>query len=155
MPWAIGLQLSRMLISLRLLRLRQGFSTPPLRWYPRHLSPYPFTFSLRPHSSSMSHSVASSGPVLIALVGQQTDVVSGKELKPPKEKKPKAAPVSQFPLEVRNHSTMTSLMHDSYVSHQLQPPPDFFDHRIKIFEELKAEYDTSVQGLPLCSSALK
>jgi threonyl-tRNA synthetase len=88
-------------------------------------------------------------------VGHHTDVVSRKELKPQKEKKPKAAPVSQFPLEVRRHSTVTSLMHDSYVSHQLQPPPDFFDHRVKIFEELRAEYDAFVQGLPLCSSTLK
>jgi hypothetical protein len=148
--------MSRMLIGLRLLRQQQGFSTPPLRWYPNHLSLYLFTSSLRPHSSSMSHSVASSGPVQIpALVGQHTDVVSGKELKPPKEKKPKAAPVSQFPLEVRRHSTIISSMHDSYVSHQLQPPPDFFDHRVKIFEELKAEYDAFVQGLPLCFSTLK
>ncbi len=43
-------------------------------------------------------------------------------------------------------------MHDSYVPHQLQPPPDFFNHRVKIFEELKAEYDAFVQGLPLRSS---
>jgi len=152
----IGLQLSRMLIGLRLLRLQQGFSTPPLRWYPKHFSLYLFTSSLRPHSSSMSHSVASSGPVQVpALVGQHTNAVLGKGLKPPKEKKPKAAPMSQFPLEVRRHSTIISLMHDSYVSHQLQPPPDYFDHRVKIFEELKAEYDAFVQGLPLCSSTLK
>ena len=32
------------------------------------------------------------------------------------------------------------------ISHQLQPPPDFFDHRIKIFEDLKAEYDALVRG---------
>lgn len=103
----------------------------------------------------MSHSVASSGPVQTpALVEQHTDVVSGK-LKPQKEKKPKAAPVSQFPLEVCRHSTIISSMHGSYVSRQLQPPPDFFDHRVKIFEELKAEYDAFVQGLPICSSTLK
>ena len=33
------------------------------------------------------------------------------------------------------------------ISHQLQPPPDFFGHRIKIFEDLKAQYDAFVQGL--------
>ena len=32
------------------------------------------------------------------------------------------------------------------VSRQLQPPPDFFDHRIKIFDVLKAEYDALVRG---------
>ena len=141
-----------MLISLRLLRLQQGLSTLPLRSYSKLLSPYPFTFSLRPHSSSMSHSVASSGNVHIpALVSQRTDVVSV----PSKEKKPKAAPVSQFPLEVRCHSTIISLMHDPYVSHQLQPSPDFFGHRVKIFEELKTEYDAFVQGSSLYSSTLK
>jgi hypothetical protein len=30
---------------------------------------------------------------------------------------------------------------------QLQPPPSFFDHRVKIFEGLRAEYDAFVQGL--------
>jgi threonyl-tRNA synthetase len=29
---------------------------------------------------------------------------------------------------------------------QLQPPPEFFDHRIKMFDELKAEYDAFVAG---------
>jgi hypothetical protein len=136
-----------MLISLRLLRQQHGFSTPPLRWYPKHLSPYSFTFSLRSHSSSMSRPVASSGTVQIP--------APGKEFKPQKEKKPKAMPVSQFPLEVRRHCTKISLMLDSCVSHQLHPPPDFFDHRVKIFEELKAEYDAFVQGLLFCSSMLK
>ncbi len=28
----------------------------------------------------------------------------------------------------------------------MQPAPAFFDHRIKMFEELKAEYDASVKG---------
>ncbi|KAF7366685.1 AA-TRNA-LIGASE-II domain-containing protein [Mycena sanguinolenta] len=48
----------------------------------------------------------------------------------PKEKKAKAAAAtSAFPLE-------------------LQPPPAFFDHRIKIFEKLKAEYDEFVKAQP-------
>jgi len=29
---------------------------------------------------------------------------------------------------------------------QLQPPPEFFDHRLMIFNQLKAEYDTWVAG---------
>ncbi|KAF8270594.1 threonyl-tRNA synthetase [Lactarius quietus] len=31
---------------------------------------------------------------------------------------------------------------------QLQPPPDFFDHRIRIFDHLKAEYDALVRVKP-------
>ncbi|KAK7019839.1 aa-TRNA-ligase-II domain-containing protein [Favolaschia claudopus] len=46
-----------------------------------------------------------------------------------KEKKAKAAPASAFPLE-------------------LQPAPAFFDHRIKIFEKLKAEHDEFVKSQP-------
>jgi hypothetical protein len=96
---------------LRLLRRQQGFSTPPLRWYPRYLSPRLLICSLRSYSSSMSHPVVSSGPVQIpALVSQHTDTVSGKEPKPQKEKKRKAAPASQFPLEVCHHSTLITLM---------------------------------------------
>ncbi|KAJ3906263.1 tars protein [Lentinula edodes] len=48
---------------------------------------------------------------------------------PKKQKKEKAAGDSGFPLE-------------------LQPPPDFFDHRIKLFEQLKAEYDDEVKSNP-------
>jgi len=29
---------------------------------------------------------------------------------------------------------------------QLHPRPEFFDHRIKMFEQLKAEYDEFVKG---------
>jgi len=29
---------------------------------------------------------------------------------------------------------------------QLQPPPAFFDHRLKLFESLKAEYDEFLKG---------
>ncbi|KAI0305184.1 tars protein [Multifurca ochricompacta] len=80
----------------------------------------------------MAHPVlSSSGPVQIpALVSHNADIASsGKEPKPQKEKKSRPELASQYPLE-------------------LQPPPDFFDHRIKIFEELKAEYDAFVQAQP-------
>ncbi|OCH92766.1 threonyl-tRNA synthetase [Obba rivulosa] len=50
------------------------------------------------------------------------------QAKPAKEKKDKAS-ASGHPLE-------------------LQPPPEFFDHRIKIFEKLKAEYDEWVKAQP-------
>ncbi|KAI0088225.1 threonyl-tRNA synthetase [Irpex rosettiformis] len=49
--------------------------------------------------------------------------------KKPKEKKVKAGLASEHPLE-------------------LQPPPEFFDHRIKIFDKLKAEYDEWVKAQP-------
>src|SRR5260221_1539364 len=130
-----------MLISLCLLRRQQGFSIPSLRWYPKHPSPHLFTFSLRSHSSSMAHPVVSSDPVQVpALVGQHTNIVSGKEPQPQKARKSKVAPASQFPLEVRR-TVLSSWGVTHTFSHQLQPPPGFFEHRIKIFEELKAEYD--------------
>jgi threonyl-tRNA synthetase len=53
----------------------------------------------------------------------------GNEPKKPKEKKDKNASSSAYPLE-------------------LQPAPAFFDHRIKIFEKLKAEYDDFVKAQP-------
>ncbi|KAH9942055.1 hypothetical protein B0H21DRAFT_868441 [Amylocystis lapponica] len=46
-----------------------------------------------------------------------------------KDKKDKSATASAYPLE-------------------LDPPPEFFDHRIKIFEKLKAEYDEWVKVQP-------
>jgi len=96
---------------LRLLRRQQGFSTPPLRWYPSHLSPRLLVCSLRSYSSSMSHPIVSSGPVQIpALVSQHTNAVSSEEPKPQKKTKPKAAPAFQFPLEVCRHSTIITLM---------------------------------------------
>ncbi|KAJ7291211.1 hypothetical protein C8J57DRAFT_1271824 [Mycena rebaudengoi] len=52
-----------------------------------------------------------------------------KKPKEAKEKKPKPAAASAFPLE-------------------LQPPPAFFDHRLKIFEKLKAEHDEFVKAQP-------
>ena len=30
---------------------------------------------------------------------------------------------------------------------QLSPKPEYFDHRIKMFDQLKAEYDEWVKGL--------
>lgn len=75
----------------------------------------------------MAHQVASSShpAQLPALDGS---LVKG-ELKPKenKEKKPKVADGPAYPLE-------------------LQPRPDFFDHRIKMFEKLKSEYDEYVKA---------
>jgi hypothetical protein len=136
-----------MLISLSLLWRQQAFLTLPSRLYPKHLPPHLPIRSLCSHSSSMAHPVASSGSLQIpALESQHTDAVSNKEPKSQKEKKSKTVPASQFPLEVRCHAIVISYYLTHY-SHQLQPPPDFLDHRVKIFEDLKAEYDTFVQGL--------
>jgi threonyl-tRNA synthetase len=78
----------------------------------------------------MAHPVVSSGPLQTPVVlSQHTDIVSNKEPKSQKEKKSKTVPASQFPLE-------------------LQPAPDFFDHRVKIFEDLRAEYDSFIQAQP-------
>ncbi|CAL1709640.1 unnamed protein product [Somion occarium] len=51
------------------------------------------------------------------------------DTKKPKEKKTKVAATSEHPLE-------------------LQPRPAFFDHRIEMFEKLKAEYDEWVKSQP-------
>ncbi|KAI0249798.1 hypothetical protein BJV78DRAFT_1225011 [Lactifluus subvellereus] len=118
-----------MFISLSLLRW-QGLSSSPLRWYPGHLSPHLPIRCFHRHFTSIAHPAVSSGPMQTpALVSQHAGVVTGKEPKPQKEKKPKAVLASQYPLE-------------------LQPPPDFFDHRVKIFEDLKAEYDAFVRAQP-------
>ncbi|CAA7269894.1 unnamed protein product [Cyclocybe aegerita] len=53
----------------------------------------------------------------------------GKDGKKLKDKKAKTTAASSHPLE-------------------LQPPPEFFDHRLKIFNELKAEYDAFVAAQP-------
>jgi threonyl-tRNA synthetase len=102
----------------------------------------------------MAHPVVSSDAAQIPALGSlHTDIVSGKEPNPQKDKKSKTAPVPRFPLEVRRtdyHCWDVTHM----FSHQLQPPPDFFQHRIQIFEKLKAEYDAFVQGLPVRSSTL-
>ncbi len=141
-----------MLISLSLFWRQQAFSTLPLRLYPKHLSPHLPIRSLCLRSSSMAHPVASSGSFQIpTLESQHTDAVSNKEPKSRKEKKSKTVPTSQFPLEVRCHATVIACYLTHYSFHQLQPPPGFFDHRVKIFEDLKAEYDAFVQGLFLPS----
>jgi hypothetical protein len=139
-----------MLIGLSLFGRQQAFSSLPLRLYPKHLSP---RLPIHSRLSSMTHPVVSSGPVQIpALLSQQTDVVSNKEPKSQKEKKKsKTVPVSQFPLEVRCRVTVIACYLTHYFPHQLQPVPDFFDHRVKIFEGLRAEYDAFVQGLILPS----
>jgi hypothetical protein len=147
------LRLRRMLISLSLLWRQQAFSTLPLRLYPKHLSPHlPIRSLCSRLSSIMAHPVASSGSLQIpALESQHTDAVSNKEPKSQKEKKSKTVPASQFPLEVRCHATVIACYLAHYSSHQLQPPPGFFDHRVKIFEDLRVEYDAFVQGLFLPS----
>ncbi|KAF7970500.1 hypothetical protein HWV62_23817 [Athelia sp. TMB] len=61
---------------------------------------------------------------LPALQGPHAD-----QVKEPKKKKDKAASGATYPLE-------------------LQPKPEFFDHRIQIFDKLKAEYDEWVKAQP-------
>ncbi|KAF8958944.1 hypothetical protein BDZ97DRAFT_2045909 [Flammula alnicola] len=73
----------------------------------------------------MAHPTASSShPVQIPAL----DSPHAGDVKKPKDKK-KLAAVSGHPLE-------------------LQPPPEFFDHRLKIFNELKAEHDAFVAAQP-------
>ena len=68
-----------------------------------------------------------------------------------KEKKPKEKeqPGSIYPLEVRPFNpplSMPGLILGDSRSSQLSPKPEFFDHRIQMFEQLKAEYDEWVKG---------
>ncbi|KAJ7865273.1 hypothetical protein B0H13DRAFT_2353115 [Mycena leptocephala] len=68
-------------------------------------------------------------PVASSSVPPQAPAQDAKKSKDTKEKKAKPAAASAFPLE-------------------LQPPPAFFDHRLKIFEKLKAEHDEFVKAQP-------
>jgi hypothetical protein len=77
------------------------------------------------------------------------DITKNDQTQKVKEKKPKEQPGSAYPLEVRlynlfSHPT-TSDTHNSRFM-QLSPKPAFFDHRIQMFEQLKAEYDAWVKG---------
>ena len=66
-----------------------------------------------------------------------------------KEKKPKEQSGSAYPLEVRLYISFTyPTIPDTYDLRflQLSPKPAFFDHRIQMFEQLKAEYDGWVKG---------
>jgi hypothetical protein len=126
----LWLRPSRMLISLKLrLSLRKHISL--------HLS-------IRSRLFSMAHPVVSSGPHQIPALSSQH-----KEPKSQKEKKSKTVPVSQFPLEVCCHGSISACCLTHHFFNQLQPAPDFFGHRVKIFEDLRAEYDAFVQGLHL------
>ncbi|KAI0317987.1 hypothetical protein OF83DRAFT_1118571 [Amylostereum chailletii] len=102
--------------------LRQ--SRPPPRWHPTHILS-------RSCSSAMAHPVASSSqPVQIPALESEhakTALTDPAGTKKPKDKKPKPDAGFQYPLE-------------------LQPRPDFFDHRIKMFEQLKAEQDAFAQA---------
>ncbi|GBE83598.1 Threonine--tRNA ligase, cytoplasmic [Sparassis crispa] len=79
------------------------------------------------HPSSAPHPVSSSShPVqLSALKGPHANG----DQKPHKEKKDNTASASAYPLE-------------------LNPPPEFFHHKIQIFDKLKAEYDEWVKVQP-------
>ncbi|TFY68470.1 hypothetical protein EVG20_g3541 [Dentipellis fragilis] len=78
----------------------------------------------------MAHPVAStSTPAHLPALESKHAEIGDNAQKKPKEKKHKAEEASQHPLE-------------------LQPPPDFIDHRIKIFDKLKAQYDEFVKAQP-------
>ncbi|KAF5325351.1 hypothetical protein D9619_009617 [Psilocybe cf. subviscida] len=86
------------------------------------------TYAMSQHPvSSSAHNVEI--PALNSPHAATTDNKDAAEKKP-KEKKPKVQTATGgHPLE-------------------LQPPPEFIDHRIKIFDQLKAEYDAFVAAQP-------
>lgn len=72
----------------------------------------------------------------------------------PRLKKDKAqTAASQYPLEVRISILILNHHHhdpdDDHVDarRQLQPPPDYIDHRIQMFERLRAKYVEFVRGV--------
>ncbi|KAI0080421.1 tars protein [Panus rudis PR-1116 ss-1] len=78
----------------------------------------------------MAHPVASSSqPAQIPALDAPHQGEQKNEQKKPKEKKAKGGATSEFPLEKT-------------------PPPEYFDHRIKMFEQLKQEYDEWVKSQP-------
>lgn len=77
------------------------------------------------------------------------DITKNGETQKVKEKKPKEQPGLAYPLEVRLHNLPSHpIVPDTCNSWsiQLSPKPAFFDHRIQMFEQLKAEYDAWVKG---------
>lgn len=68
------------------------------------------------------------------------------DVKKPKEKKDKmAAAVSQYPVEVSIIVCANYPVSLMCIARQLQPRPDYIDHRIKMFEQLQEEYDVFVK----------
>ena len=78
-----------------------------------------------------------------------TDIAKNGGLQKVKEKKLKEQPGLAYPLEVRLYNLSSDPIipdaHNSWFV-QLSPKPVFFDHRIQMFEQLKAEYDAWVKG---------
>ncbi|KAI0926473.1 threonyl-tRNA synthetase [Taiwanofungus camphoratus] len=112
---------------LKVLNRFQPLRFPPRRCILASSQPFFQNYSLRFYSeSAMAAPVASSShpAQLPALQGPHAP-----DVKKSKEKKDKTAAPSAHPLE-------------------LNPPPEFFDHRIKMFDQLKAEYDEWVKGQP-------
>ena len=66
-----------------------------------------------------------------------------KEKKETIDKKNKISPY-EHPLEVIFNLSTRQTTHKAL---QLQPPPEYLDHRIRMFNELKAEYDHFVKGI--------
>lgn len=74
---------------------------------------------------------------------------------PKKSKEKKGKPVSAHPLEVLVHTHFSCLVKSLLTSVKMNPPPDFFDHRIKIFERLQAEYNEWVASEFICKELQK
>ncbi|KAF8065195.1 hypothetical protein FPV67DRAFT_1501757 [Lyophyllum atratum] len=108
--------------------LRYRLSYSQRNPFPRTPHFYP---SLPARYMAMAHPVASSSQPAQIPALETPHAVIGNEKKPKetKEKKSKGVEGTNYPLE-------------------LQPKPDFFDHRIKMFDQLKAEYDEFVKAQP-------
>lgn len=82
-------------------------------------------------------------------ITKKAETPKRKEEKKEKKPKEKEQPGSIYPLEVRRFNPPLSklglMLGDSRFL-QLNPKPEFFDHRIQMFEQLKAEYDGWVKG---------
>jgi len=130
------LALTRIQLSLQRLSPTCHISLSSYRLFPR---------PARTRALAMAHPIASSShPAQIPALDSPHASSDPAAKKSKDSKKPKVAPTGH-PLEVRLEHCW-NFFHLTTNLDQLQPAPEFFDHRLKIFNELKAEYDTFVAG---------
>jgi hypothetical protein len=141
-------------------RLLRDSNLTLLRW---HLPPVSsptgriLLYSTNMAQPTPAHPVASSSQniQISALESPHADVTkaaasSGAPEKPKKKDK-KAELASQYPLEVRRLFLCARSGADPARRFaQLQPPPEFFEHRIKMWDQLKSEHVEFLKGA-LCA----
>lgn len=130
------------------------FFVPPHYIHARSRPPLSLPFCSARHMSTVSptHPVETSqqrSETALDKPHADTDITANGSTRKVKEKKPKEQPGSAYPLEVRRFNPPLSkpclILGDSRFL-QLSPKPEYFDHRVQMFEQLQAEYGAWVKG---------